>query len=261
MKGLILKEFYLSLRIRAICLLSYFILLILCILVKISSVYGNVADMNGKDMFLGTIFYLMALALPAVLGISSLSCHVLEDEKSRFKHFSRSLPLTSRQIVGSLYIHNLLSLGAATVCGWLTYFLACGVFSRSIEPRYLLYILIINAILFTFYCSKIYLNYRFQSRKVSTAILAVLIIVLSFGLEFGMLGLMNYYFKKRGYDMFSDNEDKKTPPDSLTAEFASDFARNLGWVGAHFWWAFMLVGGAVILLSYLRSVHEFERRS
>ena len=259
MKGLIIKEFWLSLKYRIIVISVYALLLLLCILVRLSALYGNIADMEGKDMLTNTIFLVMALGLPAVLYLASFSHQIYNDEKCRFRQFSLTLPLTPEEIVRAEFISYLISFGAATVISWLNYFIACAVYSKGTDLKYLLYIVIIGAVLYVFACFNLTLAYRFRNPKKATAIQISICLVLYFGGAFGFIALMDSYFKKRGYDMFSDHEDEAVP-DSLMAEFMQDMADKLKWVCEAFWWLFIIVCVSLIYLSYRRSVRSLERR-
>ena len=132
MKGLIYKELFLSIKFRIISLSAYALLFIMCVLVRISSVCGNVADMEGRDMLLSTIFQVMALGLPFILYASAFTVQVLNDEKCRFRQYSHTLPLTEKQIVGSVYLLYLILFVAATLAGWVNYFIACAIFGEDL---------------------------------------------------------------------------------------------------------------------------------
>ena len=260
MKGLIIKDFFLSLKYRIIVLSVYFMLLLLCILVKISSLYGNIADMKGRDMLTNSIFQVMALGLPAVLYLASFVHQIYNDEKCRFRQFSLTLPLSPEEIVGAEYICYLISFGAATVISWLNYFLACAVYGNDIEPKYLLYIFIIGAVLLMTSCLNLALAYRLRNQKKGAAIQISVCLVLYFGGSAGFVALMDHYFKKRGYALFSDNYDDEAVPDSLMTEFMQYMADKIKWICETFWWLFILAGISLIFLSYRRSVRSFERR-
>ena len=259
MKGLMYKELFLSKKYRIITLSVYFIMLVMCILVKISSVCGNIANMEGKNMLLNTIFIVMGLALPAVLCGTCFTSQILNDEKCRFRQYSHTLPLTEKQIVGSLYIFNLIMFGIYLLAGWLNYFLACAVFDRNVDLKYLLYIFIIGIMSFTAFCFNSSNSYRFRSAKICTAIIVSVCIIAYLGIGFGFICLMNHYFKKRGYDMFSDDSDKEVP-DALMVDFGEDFSKCLRWTGTHFWWLIVLAVAALVFFSFRRSVRALERR-
>jgi hypothetical protein len=261
MKGLMLKELYLSAKYRIIVLSTYGLLFILCVLVRLSSVYGNIANMTGRDMVVNSIFKVMALGLPLILYSSVFNIQVLNDEKCHFRQYSHTLPLTEKQIVGSVYLLCLIFFGIATLAGWVNYFIACGVYGREIDLKYLLYIVIIGSVSFVVSCINMSNAYRYRSNKICTAIIAVTCIILYLGIAAGFMGLMYYYYKQHGYDLFAESGSEKEPPDATMNDFMNDLAANLRWVGAHFWWLFLLTGAALVYLSFCRSVKALERRS
>lgn len=259
MKGLIIKEFWLSLKYRIIVASAYALLLLLCILVRLSYLYGNIQRMKGKDMVSNSIFIIMALGLPAVLYLASFSHQIYNDEKCRFRQFSVTLPLSAKDIVTAEFISYLISFGAATVISWLNYFLACAVYGKDIDLKYLLYILIFGAIFYVFACFNLALAYRLRNSKKAIAIQIFFCMFLYFGGAFGFIALMKSYFKKRGYDLFSENYEDDAVPDSLMTEFMQDMTDKLKWVCETFWWFFIIVGAALVYFSYRRSIRSFER--
>ena len=259
MKGLIIKEFLLSIKFRIIVFSIYALLLILCILVKLSALYGNIADMKGRDMLTNNIFMVMALGFPAVIYCASFTYQVHNDEKCRFRQFSLTMPLSSKEIVGAEFVTYIISFCAATVISFLNYFLACAVYGRDIDLKYLLYIFIMGLVIFIVACLNLTLAYRFRNPKIVAAIQVTIGVILYFGVSLGMVELMNNYFKKRGYDMFSDDKDN-SPPDELMTEFTQHLADNVKWASETFWWLFIAVGLLLVLFSYHRSVRAFERR-
>lgn len=260
MKGLIYKELFLSIKFRVISLSVYSILFIMCILVRISSVCGNIANMEGRDMLLNSIFNVMALGLPFVLYASAFTAQVLNDEKCRFRQYSHTLPLSEKQIVGSVYLLYLLLFAATTLISWVNYFIACGIFGEDTDLKYLLYIAIIGLFVLIGSCVHLSNTYRFRSPKICAAIVAVVCIVCYLGAGFGFLGLMYLYYKDKEYDLFAEEGSEKEVPDAMFNDFANDFSANIRWIGTHFWWLFILVGAAVVYLSFRRSVKALERR-
>lgn len=260
MKGLIYKELFLSIKFRIISLSAYALLFIMCVLVRISSVCGNIADMEGRDMLLSTIFQVMALGFPFILYASAFTVQVLNDEKCRFRQYSHTLPLTEKQIVGSVYLLYLILFGAATLAGWVNYFIACAIFGEDIDLKYLLYIAIIGLFVFVASCIHLSNTYRFRNPKVCAAMIAAVCIVGYLGIAFGFIGLMYKYFKDRGYDLFAEEGSEKEVPDAMFSDFANDFFANLRWVGTHFCWLFAIAGAALVYLSYRRSVKALGRR-
>lgn len=259
MKGLMYKEWFLSKKYRVITLSIYVLMLIMCILVRISSVCGNIANMEGKGMLNDKFFIIMGLALPAVLCGMSFTSQTLNDEKCRFRQYSHTLPLTEKQIVGSLYIFNLIMLGIYMLAGWLNYFLACAVFGKDIDLKYLLYIFIIGILFFTVCCFNTSNAYRFRSPKICAAIITSICIIAYLGLAGAFVYLMYSYCKDRGYDLFADDSDEEVP-DALIIDFNEDLSRCLRWTGTHFCWLIVLAVAALIYFSFRRSVRALERR-
>ena len=260
MKGLMIKELYLSLKFRIIALCVYVMLFVMCVLVRLSALYGNIAKMDGRDMLENSIFNVMALGLPLVLYASAFVSQVLNDEKCRFRQYSHTLPLTEKQIAGSVYLLYLILFGIATLISWVNYFIACGIYAMEIDLKYLLYIVIIGVLVMVSYCLNTSNAYRFRNPKICTAIIVAVCIILYLSMAFGFIGLMYYYYKQRGYDLFAESGSGKEPPDATMNDFTNDFTANLRWVGCNFWWAFILAGAALIYLSFRRSVKALERR-
>ena len=61
MKGLMLKELYITRKYRTVVLVVYLVLIMLCILVKLSAVYGNIARLaeGGAENVSSVMYYIM----------------------------------------------------------------------------------------------------------------------------------------------------------------------------------------------------------
>lgn len=257
MKGLIIKEFYLSRKLRIIGLLLYLLLLIFAVLVKLSILYGNLGHLNegAQKGAENAVFNLMAFGLPLVLYASQFNCQIASDEKAHFRTYSFTLPVTERQTVSSVYVLNLIMLGAVTVISWLNYGLACLVYDRTFEPMYLIYILGIGGIIFTFSHGRYTLFYRFRNEKKANTFFTVICMAIYIGADFGIMGWINSYIEKQGYSIGDD-----LPNEVMEGFWDEELKRPLQWIDNNGWWVIILaIVGLSVLFWYL-SVRALKRR-
>ncbi|MBR6103001.1 MAG: ABC-2 transporter permease [Ruminococcus sp.] len=257
MKGLILKEFWLSRKLRIIGLLLYLLFLIFTVLVKLSIVYGNLGHLDeaAQKNVADTAAAVMVFGFTLMLYSSQYSCQIAADGKCRFRSYSFTLPVSERQIVSSVYILNLISFGAMTVLSFVNYGLSCLIFDREFKPIYLIYILAIGGVSFVFNHGRYVLLYRFRNEKKANAIFTVICTAIYFGIMLGFTGWTSSYLEKQGYSMGDDL------PDGVMDGFWKDeLMHPVKWFEDNGWWVLIALIIGLSCLFWALSIRALKRR-
>ena len=257
MKGLILKELWLSKKLRIIGLVLYLFFLIFAVLVKLSLLYGNMGHLNAgaQKNAADLTATVMIFAFPLLLYSSQFTCQIVSDGKCRFRTYSYTLPVTERQIVSSVYILNLISLGAMTVLSWLNYGLACLIFDRKFEAVYLIYIFAIGCVTFTIAHGRYVLHYRFRNEKKANGIFSAICTAIYFGAAFGMFGWMNSYIEDQGYSLSDD-----IPESVMDGFWKDELLGVVKWLDKNGWWLVIVLIVGLCTLFWQLSIKALRRR-
>lgn len=257
MKGLILKELWLSKKLRIIGLLIYLLMFIFAVLVKLSLLYGNLGHLNegAQKNAADLTTAVMTFGFPLLLYSSQFSCQIASDEKCRFRLYAHTLPVTEKQIVSSVYILNLISLAVMTLLSFANYGLTCAIFDREFKPMYLIYILAIGGGMFTFTHGRYTLFYRFRNVKKATTVFTVICMGLYFGVAGGFMLWTNSYVEKRGHSL-GDNSGEAVLDDFWKEELQ----RPLLWLESNGWWVLILLMVGLSLLFWRLSIRALKRR-
>ncbi|MBR4622188.1 MAG: ABC-2 transporter permease [Ruminococcus sp.] len=259
MKGLIYKELYLSRKLRIIDLCVFLLLLIMSVLVKLSALYGNIGHLGEASVrgVNGFMFYFLAFTItPVALTLGQMTNTVAEDEKSRFRIFSRTLPVTEKQAVGAVYILNLISLGCCILVNFVMYFAALAMFGGDFKAKDLITIVGINAVLYMLMHFKVALNYLIRNPKKAAGIFALICTAIYFGIAEGIMGLMDRHVSKYGYDLGSDD----IPDEVMNSFYKETLMEPFKWLADNAWWLLPTVVLGLCVLSYFLSVKGLKRR-
>lgn len=258
MKGLILKELWLSKKLRIIGILLYLLMLIFAVLVKLSLLYGNLGHLNewAQNNAADLTSTIMIFGFPILLYSSQFSCQIASDEKCRFRLLEHTMPVTERQIVSSVYIMNLISLAAMTVMSFANYGLTCAMFDREFKPMYLIYILAIGGGIFTLTHGRYTLFYRFRNEKKANTIFTAICMAIYFGVDGGFFLWINSYVDSKGFSFGSDD----LPEGIMEGFWKEEVQPAVNWLGDNGWWLItVLIIGFAGLFWYL-SVRALKRR-
>lgn len=259
MKGLIFKELYLSRKLRIIDLCVFAMLVIISVLVKLSTLYGNIGHLpeGSVENVNAFMFTFLGFAItPVALTAGQLTNCVSEDEKSRFRIYSRTLPVTEKQAVGAVYILNLISLGVCTLVSFVMYFVALAMYGRDFKAKHLIVIVGINAAIFMLVHLKVSLNYLVRNPKKAAGIFSVVCMALYLGVGFGFMGLMDRHVSKYGYDLGDD----EIPDEVMNSFFRETLMDPFRWLADNAWWLVPTVVAGLCVLSYFLSVRGLKRR-
>lgn len=192
MKGLIFKEIYLSRKRFYIAAASYFSLLVMCILVKLSAVHGNIGllDDEAVNYVEKITFYLAVFGL--LMAIAGFVVNNSESDKTtHWDIYRRTIPFSEKQIVGSVYLSNAITLGSALVVHTLVSFIVCAVFDKSFEPWFFFVFLSFGLLVYLVNSFNLFCQYRFSDPKKSKLVYTAVCFSIYFGvcnaLAFAML--------------------------------------------------------------------------
>lgn len=270
MKGLMIKELYLTRKFRIITLVVYLILAMLCILVKLSAVYGNIAKLSGgiPDKVSSWMYYIMVFGGAVILFASVTDC-IIPDEKSGFRVFEHTLPLSERSIVGAVYLTNLCCLGVATVLAYIGLLIADLIFGREFNAKYLLYILAIGCVMYTVKAMQEAVTYLARRPGAATLVTNVFFTAIYLGAAFGLSGWMNSYYNSYGIDLYDMNEaEREAALDALgigegqviSRFFQDEVMRVVRWLGDNSWWLIPTALLGLTAISFFISVKALKRR-
>ena len=262
MKGLIYKEFYLSRKLRIIGIAIYILLMLLCILVKLSALYGNIGHLAESTVSSveSVTFYIMTYGGAAVLFACQFTCQIAADEKSGFRRYGQTLPVTEYKMVGAVYLLNLICLAAVTVICWVIMLIACLMFGRDIEPKLLLYIFGIGCFVYMFFHANMAVNYNFRRAKTAKMIFTVIFMTLYFGAAFGLVHWMDSYcIKMTGFSIY-DEEAEDVTNQVMTMFYKDEVMGKITWLGDNLWWLIPAVLLTLTALWYFLSVRGLKRR-
>ena len=192
MKGLIFKELYLARKRLFISLGIYFFLMLMCLLVKLSAVHGNIGlldDEAVKHVEIVT-FYLAVFGL--LMAIAGFVVNNAESDKTtHWDIYRRTIPFTEKQIVGSVYLSNAISLGSSIAVHTLVSLIICSVFDMQFEPWFFFTFLSFGLFVYLINSFNLFCQYRFRDPKKSKLVYTAVCFSIYFGvcnaLAFAML--------------------------------------------------------------------------
>ena len=264
------KELYLSRKTRIIGAVVFGVVLMLFVMIKLSILYGNLGklDKSITDNVQNTVYYIMVFGGAVVLYVSQFTSCIQSDEKSGFRIYEHTLPVSERSIVGAVYLVNLCFLGAVTLVIFINMFIANALFGKSLDPMYLVYLFGIGCAFFMGVHGKMALDYWFRNQKKSTTVMSTIFMTLYFGAAFGLMGWIRSYYKKLGVDLFGDAVDKEaaldalgvTETDILNSFLQDEIMTKVRWIGDNSWWLIPLVLFTLTAVWYFVSVKALKRR-
>ena len=270
MKGLMLKELYLTRKYRIVVLAVYLVLIFLCILVRLSAVYGNIAKLSeGIAENVSSVMYYIMVFGGAVLLFSTFTDYVIPDEKSGFRVYEHTLPVTEKSIVGAVYMTNLCFLGGATLVAYINLLIANLIFGMEFNAKYLLYIFAIGCVMYVVRTIQEAITYRVRKPNVAAMVMTLMFTLLYLGAAFGLNRWMNSYYNSYGIDIYEmDEAQREAALDALgigegqiiTRFFQDEVMRVARWFGDNIWWLAPTVLLGITALSFFISVKALKRR-
>ena len=270
MKGLMLKELYLSRKLRIIGIAVWFVVILFCVLIRISALYGNIAlfgeesAKNAETIAWAIMVFGESLLLYSMQFTNSADA----DEKSGFRVYEHTLPISEKKIVGAVYLTNLCAFAAVTAVNYITALSACLLFDRSFDPMYLVYILGIGCLAYMLVHFKAALTYMMRNPKKGQMIFTIFCMGIYFGGAFGFMNWFTGYYGRFGVDsgMSEAEKDAVLEAQGLTeTSVMNDFLNNevmgvVRWFGSNAWWLVPVIVGGVTAVCYYLSVRGLKRR-
>ena len=150
MKGLIYRELYLAKRSCFTGLFVTLAVMIVGILVRLSTIYGNLAKLDEEAFRIMDVYtYNIFMYLPLIAALCTLmSDHgiIIGDSKCRFGVFSYTLPVSDVKLAAVKYVIPIGSAVASVGIGVLNAAIICGISGKSLSAGIMKIILIITAI-------------------------------------------------------------------------------------------------------------------
>ena len=259
MKGLMLKELYLSKKAVIIGLITYFITFVMFVLVKLSILYGNIGKLSDKTVNIveKDMYYIMPLSLAFILYVTVMTNNTKSDEISKWRRYTYTLPLSEKQVIGSSYIYNAFGFAAATVINFIVYFIALALYGIKFDYWMLFIILGIGALAFIMLCLNKYFTILLKGNtKKATAILCCIYMGLYFGIAFGFSMYLDHFLESRGYKL----DDNGEWPEKATAELNLHLVKIGDTIKNNLWWSVPLILVSLGVLLYFLSVKALKRR-
>lgn len=174
MKGLIYRELYLAKRSYFTGLFVTLAVMIVGILVRLSTIYGNLAKLDGDSFRIMDVYtYNIFMYLPLIAALCTLmSDHgvIIGDSKCRFGVFSYTLPVSDVKLAAVKYVIPIGSAVASVGIGVLNAAIICGISGKSLSAGIMKIILIITAICVFVSSLSIPLLTRFKVKTVTDAL-------------------------------------------------------------------------------------------
>lgn len=258
MKGLIFKELYLTRKYRMIGAGIYLVLILMAVLVKLSSLHGNIKLLQPSVVaqVLTVTYYIMVYGGAVVITVSGLTEQICADEKTHFRRFSHTLPISEYEIVGSVFLLNLAGTVFSFAVSVVNMLIANAIFDMDLKGMNVLYLLAISMVMTLFYLGKTCLVYHFRDEKKSKTVITVISTALYFGVCLGFMKLMDSYCESRGYSMGDDSI-----PDEIMDDFFHIKLKGiLDTITDNLWWGIPTIAVGLMLLFYFLSVKSLKRR-
>lgn len=185
MKGLIFRELYLTRKTYISAIITYALIMVLCVLLNLSCSFGNLKDMIASSeepsSIPDSLFYLSIIIPSAVLYIMSAANFELidKDAASKWLTFQYSTPVSGKKYAFVKILIIFCSIAAAFILSMGTAALFCGLYGRSLD-RELLGIITMLAPVMALAASMLIILTLFFRNSTSAIIAALLVIFIVF---------------------------------------------------------------------------------
>ena len=246
MKGIIFKELYISRKRFYIAAATYLSLLLMCILVKLSAVHGNLRLLNDEVVKYTdrVTFYLAVFGL--LIAIAGFVVNNAESDKTtHWDIYRRTIPYTEKQIVGAVYISNAIMLGSAVVVHTLVSLVVCAIFGEKFEAWFFFAFIAFCFILYLINAFSLFCQYRFRDPKKAKLVYTAVLFIIYFGVCVGLMIALA----------------SSAPGDDpvKTEQFLKDTGSAVvGFVKSYSWTVFV-AAAALITLLFFASVKAYAR--
>lgn len=174
MKGLIYRELYLAKKSYFTGLFVTISVMIVGILVRLSTLYGNLAKLDEEAFRITDIYtYNIFMYLPLIAAMCTFmtdSGIIIGDSKCRFGVFAYTLPVSDVQLAAVKYVILIGSALASVVLGILNAAIICGISGKALSAGIMKIILIIAAIHIFYFSLSIPLLIGFKVKAAADAL-------------------------------------------------------------------------------------------
>lgn len=257
LRGLIFRELYLGRKNIILTVLIWLIFVAVGILMRLSILYGNMANMPDADLAdaepaLYNIFTYLPILVLMFVNVS-FEKNIFSDYNSKWSLFVYTTPLSEYKYVGVKFLLMTVMSSVTFALSLTNAAVLCKLNGKTFDGKIIfnvLYIVLIMLILFlTFYA----LAYRFRSEKTVGIIQAVIIFVL-YALSSGVVCYFMYRFNQE-HPGLSDEEATKI----FNSYFYSLYDKVYGIVSAASPFIITILIALAVLLYFL-SVKAMKRR-
>ena len=265
MRGIIFKELYISRKKIYISIATYFFLMLLCVLVKMSAEFGNIRllDKEAVENTLNITFYFFVFGL-LVVFTGFLVNNVPADLKSRWSIYQRTLPFTERQLVGAGYITNAVVLLVLFVFHTLMTAIMCMVFNMKFHAYFIWIFLIASLLFFLANALIMFAFYRFRDKRKATLFYSAFFVIVYLAFEFTFISRISYYETRGKQEAEQLAALQGLPADTIDpggfmTEYIKEDIRSFAKFFQSYWWVIVLITAAVIALLFFASVKALAR--
>ena len=188
MKGLIFKDIYISRKRFYIGTAIYLSWLMMCILVKLSAAHGNLRLLGDEVVkhVENVTFYVALFGL--MMDIAGFVVNNAESDKTtRWDIYRRTIPYTEKQIVGSVYLSNAITIGSALAVHTFFSLVVCAVFGEDFKPWFFFTFLSFGLFIYLINSFNMFCQYRFRDPKKAKLVYTAVLFIIYFGVCVGLM--------------------------------------------------------------------------
>lgn len=264
MKGLIFKEIYLSRKRIIISLCIYFFLMLMCMLVKMSAVHGNIRLLTDEAVNnTTTITFYLAIFGTVLTFPGLLADNISLDIVSHWSIFQRSTPMTEKQVVSAAYISNAVLLFSMTLIHTLMTLLVCLAFGEKFHAYYIVVFVIAAALCFLGESYRMLCFYRFRQQKKAQFVVTATFFCLYIAVCFTAFSRLLVYRDKANSHNAQLAEKMGLPSDAFDnvdiGRFIKEDLIAVKDFFTSYWWIFAVLLIALAFVLYFVSVNALKR--
>ncbi len=264
MKGLIFKEIYLSRKKIFISLGIYFFLMLLCVLVKLSAVHGNLRLLSEEAVKNTTTITFYLAVFGTVLALSGfVADNINSDIVSRWSKFQRSTAMTEKQVVSAAYISTGLMLLSMTAIHTLMTLMLCAVFDKTFHVYFILAFFAFAFITFIMFAYRLFCFYRFRQQKKAQLVWTATFFCLYLAVCLAVFGRLLTYQDKAKTENAALAAKMGVPEDSFDsmdlAKYIKDDFSAIKDFFVSYWWIFAILLITLAVVLYVVSISALKR--
>lgn len=186
MKGLVLKDFYLSKKHLVLGALAYIVVVIFSYIFRFAFIYGNLVNYQENVRFVDEFFTVVPGASLLMFAVSAVTEPVYNDLAGGFNRFTAASPVNSRKLVGTKFLEAGFLFVTALVWNGIASLIYGGKFGYdNVKTGYLVFLVIALYAIIDF-AIQMPLIYRYRNKNAVVSRNFIFLGVLIY-LTFGML--------------------------------------------------------------------------